>query len=133
MLKLNSILFVDDDETTSTYQSFVASQSGYFNDVVVMNTGEEALVYLSGFVGKGTPAPEVIFVDLNMPGMDGWEFCERFETIRHQLSNDPCLIILSTANPEDHAEKVEEVPCIHGFRQKPLTHDILDEIVGSMA
>lgn len=69
----------------------------------------------------------MIFLDINMPSMNGWEFIEQFRKIRSGSSI--VLVMLTTSlNPDDKAKAVE-IPEISGFESKPLTEEKLNRIL----
>ena len=132
--KLTCILFIDDDEPTNFLNKLIAEESGYASHVQVAFGGQEALNYLtnSGPFENGSvsyPRPELIFLDINMPGMDGWEFLDKYKSLPSPQKGDIVMVMLTTSlNPDDEkaARKHSE---ISGFEHKPLERALLDKIV----
>jgi len=126
--KLNSILLIDDDEATNFIHQFVIQNHGSCNQIVTKLNGQEALDYLSTPNENGLPSPDIIFVDINMPTLDGWGFLEKYET---QFEGQPSKIIvmLTTSLNKHDKERAENMKVISEFRNKPLNAEILDEIV----
>ena len=81
--KLNCILLVDDDEFDIRLHSYAIKRLNISNEINVVNNGEEALEYLlnpSDLNSDGQfPHPELIFIDLNMPCMNGVEFIQNMK------------------------------------------------------
>ena len=79
-------------------------------------SGQEALDYLSG----PFPSPDLIFLDINMPCMDGWEFLDRYRQLPREGKDSPILVMLTTSlNPDDEM-KTREMDEVAGFENKPL-------------
>ena len=124
--KLKHILLIDDDEPTTFMYTMVLEQSGYSENILVAQGGEEALDILQKTSGD---SPELIFVDINMPRMDGWEFLEQYKQISNAKTKKPVIIMLSTSlNPDDET-KANEIPEVAAFMHKPLTPGMLQQIV----
>jgi YesN/AraC family two-component response regulator len=90
--------------------------------IEVIDSVKEAISYLSDSI------PDLIFLDLNMPVMNGWDFLEHFTTKIHKQGKQIKIIILSsTVDPSDYlrAKKYEVV--IH-FLSKPLTVEMLKDL-----
>lgn len=128
--KLNSILLVDDDEATNFIHQMVIEDHGISCDNVVTKLdGAEALSYLTTANENGEkPNPDIIFLDINMPRLDGWGFLEKYQ---EECEGEPSKIIvmLTTSLNKYDKERAEETSLISEFRNKPLDGEILDEIL----
>lgn len=72
---------------------------------------------------------DLIFLDINMPAMDGWEFMEEYKKLPEEQKADIVLIMLTTSlNPDDELRTLE-TPEIAGFENKPLKQDRLEKIL----
>lgn len=130
--KINRVLLVDDDDDANYFQERVIRKNNFAENIDKVCNGLEALEYLNEcIVGKHT-FPEIIFLDLNMPKMDGWSFLERYNQLSEEVRNKIVLIILtSSVNPDD-AEKAKQTPEVKGYKNKFLNGSQLDEILKIM-
>jgi CheY-like chemotaxis protein len=133
-VKLNCILLVDDDEPTNFLNRLAVEEVECTQTIKVIPGAREALDYLacagqSEPLNKDCPTPEIIFLDINMPAMDGWEFLQRYEALPDAHKSSIIVIMLTTSfNPEDEL-KARKIPSVKEFRNKPLTPALLKDIL----
>ena len=128
--KLNCILLVDDDEPTNFLNKMILEDVNCAQTIEVADSGIGALEYLKHAGPKGDPtAPDLIFLDINMPAMNGWEFLERYSSLEKEKKANVVIVMLTTSlNPDDRA-KANNIPDVSGFETKPLTQEKLDAIL----
>ncbi|MCB0397900.1 MAG: response regulator [Flavobacteriales bacterium] len=127
--KVNLILLVDDNSFDNFYHQRIIEQSERANQVVERQTAAAALNYLKNLPPDPDQEPDLIFIDLNLPGMNGWEFVEAYRGLEGQLRKTAVLVILTSSNnPADIKRAAAQNTPLH-FRTKPLTEEMLDEIV----
>src|SRR3970040_1360238 len=132
---LDSILFIDDDPITLMLCKMVIKKASFSNEIATSKNGEEALQYFNALKqidsnGEFKKQPQLIFLDLNMPVMGGWEFLESFSTSDYADYNKTKVIILSsTIDPED-LEKSKKYPMVIDFLSKPISKEMLEYVKG---
>lgn len=130
--KLRKVLLVDDDDDANFIQERLIRKSDFAENIDKACNGFEALEYLNKCIATRQPLPEIIFLDLNMPKMNGWDFIERYnqfsETVRSKMS---LIILTSSINPDD-AERASKITEVIGFKNKFLNGTQLDEILKVM-
>jgi len=131
--KLNCILLIDDDEPTNFLNRMTLEQADCAHCVQTIQTGQEALNYL---MHKGKyqhandhPHPDLIFLDINMPAMDGWEFLEKYRQLPSQQKASIVMIMLTTSLNPDDQQRAAAIPEIDGFEHKPLRVDRLKDML----
>ncbi len=127
--RLNCILLIDDSEADNYLDTMVAEETEVADEVVAIERPVDALDYLKTKKDGEYPKPALIFLDINMPGMTGWEFPEVYETLDTDQQGKVIVVMLTTTlNPNDEA-RAKDSPSIKGFERKPLTHEGLQTIV----
>lgn len=129
--KLNCVLLIDDDEPTNFLNQVIIESTGYIDQVKAVQSGTEALNYLSKCSNEQDrfPKPDLIFLDINMPAMNGWEFLEKYRKLDRQCKGEVMIVMLTTSLfPEDKL-RAEEMSEISAFENKPLTQEKLDAIL----
>ena len=122
---LDQILCVDDDPITLMLCKKVIMKSSFSKEIITLQNGEEALNYFntikqSNNINKPIPQPQLIFLDLNMPVMGGWEFLDSFNSEEFsEFINIKVVVLSSTIDPEDF-EKSKQYPMVIDFLSKPI-------------
>jgi len=128
-VKLKCVLLVDDDEAVNFINEMVLKRVDVAERIEIAENGMEAIRYLEDRLEEGAPPPELILLDINMPGLNGWEFLEKYRQLKARLQRAATIVMLTTSsNPDDRlrAARIEEVK---GFISKPLTVEKMEEIV----
>jgi len=122
--KFDLIFFIDDDEATNFYHKIVLEEANVCQDCKFFEKALDALDYLKN---PSSNTPQIIFLDINMPRIDGWLFLDKYKEI--ELTNPPKIIMFSTSISPSEKEKAEEHPLIYKYLKKPLTEDVLKQLV----
>ncbi len=130
--KIKTIVLIDDDNDTNIYNEFILSDIGIVENIVIFQNGKTALDFLTKKDDTGHyPQPEIIFLDINMPIMNGWEFLEEYKkTPKEQRAGIIITMLSSSMNPDDKI-KAEKMDIINGFINKPLTETKFKELIAN--
>jgi CitB family two-component system response regulator MalR len=121
---------VDDDPITITICERIISHTGFAAEIVSAYNGSEAFNYLNEVLKKNDVSliPQLIFLDLNMPVMDGWGFLDVFNELAFPAGHVPVICILSSTVDRNDNDKAFTYPHVSKFISKPLTKDMLETI-----
>lgn len=128
-MKVNCILLIDDDYATNLYHKIVIEESGMAERVVIKTSGEEALEYFKGPFDEENPRPSLVFLDINMPKMTGWEFLEEYKNLPESNHADNIIVMLSTSSHPDDFKRAEDNPYVKEYKPKPLSEIMLEELI----
>lgn len=126
---LERILCVDDDPITLMLCKKVILKANFSKEIIVAQNGQEALDLLIKIKNnKEDTFPELVFLDLNMPVMNGWDFLNEIsKNTLEEFKNTKVIILSSTIDPADY-EKSKEYKLITHFLSKPITVDLLEKL-----
>lgn len=123
MTLLNKVLLIDDDYISNFIADHLLQKHEVTKNVIFSRNGDEALKYLK----ETDEFPELIFLDINMPVMDGFEFIEAFREYNMDKNKTRIIIYTASFNQED-IELLQKI----GFRDfiiKPLTEEKLQKVL----
>ncbi|HCM76242.1 MAG TPA: response regulator [Cytophagales bacterium] len=97
-----NVLLVDDDKICNFITEATLNRLGVAKQIHSALNGKEALDLINGYFQGDLAIPDVIFLDLNMPIMDGFQFIEAFKRLEFPKKENILIIVLtSSVNPED--------------------------------
>lgn len=125
--KLNTILLIDDNQPTNFFHQLVVKKADCTENCLAFQSAIEALEFLKTEKDGKYPQPDLIFLDINMPGMNGWEFLEHYNQLETSQQGKVVLVMLTTSVNPDDKKRAESLENISGFMNKHLTVEKLEE------
>ena len=122
MPQFNHVCIIDDDPIYIFTTRKIMEMGNFSSYIEVFKNGKEALEALKPRVEANENIPEVIFLDLNMPIMDGWQFLEEFMSPNTQKII--IYIVSSSIDPAD-LNKAKQYSLVTNYIVKPITPDKL--------
>ncbi len=127
--KLKSILLVDDDNDCNFFHKRLLKKMDCVEKIYTAYDGKEALEFLQSTIDGEHPNPNIIFLDINMPRMNGWSFLDEYQKLSEQQKAQIVLVMLTTSLNPDDRNKAESYKEVKGFESKYLTQDSLTQIL----
>jgi len=122
-------MLIDDDEANNYLNKRTIEKLDCTEHIEVAKNGMIAMEQIKKGIKMEQCMPKLIFLDLNMPVMDGWEFLEEFNKLEFALREMTKIVILTTSlNPADRA-KAENIKEVSGFINKPLRESFVKQIL----
>ncbi|PKB17839.1 response regulator [Flavobacterium sp. 5] len=122
---LDLIMCIDDDPITLMLFKKVVQKASFAKEIINATNGKEAITFINNITNEETK-PQLLFLDLNMPVMGGWEFLDLFNNSNYyKLNNTKVIILTSTIDPED-IKKSKSYSNVIEFLSKPITVEMLN-------
>ena len=119
-------MLIDDNEADNYFHNLIIEEAGIAEKIEIAINGEEAINYLTR---EGQVPPDLIFLDINMPKMNGWEFLEEYNRLKIKKKGNIVIVMLTTSlNPEDR-KRAEQYKDVSRFEVKPLNEKNILEII----
>jgi CheY-like chemotaxis protein len=129
-VKYDSVLLIDEDDIDNFINERMITTSNFAKRVIVKTSAISALEYLKEITSPES-YPKIIFLDLNMPVMDGFGFLEEFDKLAKQnpaLAETSKIIVLSSSISPADINKASTNPYVIKYLNKPLSEKYLDAI-----
>ena len=129
MYSYKTALLIDDDEIDTFINQKMLEITNFAKHIVVKNKASQAIEFLQANCTEPEFLPEYIFLDLNMPEMDGFEFLDEFEKLPPLCHDKTKIIILSVSEDSDALKRA--LGNRHVFKQvnKPLMKQSLTDLL----
>lgn len=128
--RFENVLLIDDNEINNVMHERLIEIAGFGQNIAVMPSGVDALEYLKTDVANDiTKVPDIIFLDIRMPIIDGFGFMEEYVKLPSEINTKPKVIMLSSTLDEQDYGRAKEFPQIINFLVKPLSIDKLNSVV----
>jgi CheY-like chemotaxis protein len=125
---IDTILVVDDDENYRYVVKWILQKSGFDQQIITTHNGLEALRKLQAMAANGDKLRDLIFLDIKMSVMDGFEFLEEITQLSELNLSQTKIYMCSSSMLSKDKEQAYLYP-IAGFLTKPLTSEILKNIL----
>jgi CheY-like chemotaxis protein len=124
----NRVLIIDDNDIDNFITQRVLNKENFTKQVDICTSGAEALDYIKKHSHNLDQLPDVIFLDLNMPVVDGFVFLFEFEDFSQAVKNKCKIVVLSSLLDKLAIDKVLRNESVTDFIPKPLTQSALQRL-----
>lgn len=121
--KVELACIIDDDKIYVNLVKKIIEIKKLSENLLIYKNGKEALDYFKNIMETATDEgklPDIIFLDLNMPVMDGWEFLNEFIKIKNNLSKKITLYVVSSSIDPRDLERAKSINLVTDYLIKPI-------------
>lgn len=126
------ICIIDDDDIYKFTMKKTLELNKLAHKILAFSDGEEAIEFMNDNLGNKAELPDIIFLDINMPIMDGFQFMEEYVKIKPRVGKK-IIIYMVTSSVDNHdIERAEKISEISDYIIKPITSEGLKEIIENL-
>lgn len=130
---LDLVLLVDDDDTTNYLNKRLLVEMNVAKEVVVLKNGQEAVDFIASTCGPNAgdlpKCPDLIFLDIKMPVMDGFSFLEEYERLGLDVSKQVIIMMLTSSASFYDLERLKSFKKVKKHYSKALTRHDVQEVI----
>jgi CheY-like chemotaxis protein len=122
------ICIIDDDNVYQFLLTRIINQNNLAENIITFSDGEEALQYLTDNKATNEKIPDAIFLDANMPIMDGWQFIEEYANIKTEIKKKVVIFMLSSSVHPIDIERASKISKISDYILKPINLEGINRV-----
>ena len=126
--RYSRVMLIDDNDIDNLINERIITSHNFAASVSVITTSEGALHYLRGITEASENIPSIIFLDLNMPVLDGFAFLEEFSKMNDAVKKNCKVVVLSSSISPDDINRASTNQFVIKYINKPLSEMYLDAI-----
>jgi CheY-like chemotaxis protein len=123
------ICIIDDDDVYQFTVTRTIEKHKLAKKILVFSDGEEAVQFLIDNISKNENLPDVIFLDINMPIMDGWQFLEEYVNLKPRIGKKITIYMVSSSIDSVDTDRAKKISDISDYIIKPIKPEMLKEII----
>ncbi|HEX8376462.1 MAG TPA: response regulator [Pedobacter sp.] len=126
-----SLLLVDDDHIQHKIVELIIKRLDLSIKYDSFLEAKDVLSYLIKHHKNFTALPDLILLDLDMPGISGWDFLDIFEIFKQYYAKKISIVILTSSIDPRDKERIAHYESVKGFYSKPFTQEAMEDILNS--
>jgi CheY-like chemotaxis protein len=123
------VLLIDDDEVFNFVHKRIIQRIELGVDVMVIDSCRSALDYFSN---SDLVMPDLIFLDINMPEMNGFDFLDAVSSLPSEVTSKMKVVFVTSSLNEADVVKAHSYPMVVGFQDKPLNAEVIAKLLNNI-
>lgn len=131
-VKYNAVMLIDDNEIDNLINQKIIESSSITDNIYTHTGGKSAIEFLrnaekiASKIGNNSVLPDVIFLDIDMPLMDGFQFLDEFERLPDRIKQHCKIVMLTSSINSKDIKRSKRYEYVKEYVNKPLTKDNLN-------
>lgn len=131
-MNIDRILLIDDSEIDNMVNKRVIEKCGLTKEVIVEQSAQQGIDYLKSIdENRAEDLPDIIFLDIRMPDIDGFGFLELFRNLPEYIHNRVNIVMLSSSIDSEDYRKANESKFVKDYINKPLKKEVIEKLHNS--
>lgn len=122
------VMLIDDNKMDRIISTTVIKRNLFAEEVTAFSSVTLALEHLESLVDTKQAFAPVIFLDVNMPGMDGFDFLDHYLKFSQDARKKTTVIMISATNSKEDFDRINDYPAVKLFFNKPLSDKMLFDV-----
>lgn len=123
------VCLIDDDRIYQFTAQKTIEATQLASHILAFHHGKEAINFIQANQECGETLPDIIFLDINMPEMDGWQFLDAFKAIKHKLSKSIIIYMVSSSVDEYDLRRSSQYQEVTNYLIKPVVKERFTELL----
>jgi len=125
----HNICLIDDDRIYQFTAKKILESTGLTKDIKAFYNGEDAISFLKDQMSETESFPDIIFLDINMPVMDGWQFLDAFDSLQRSLPKPVTIYMVSSSVDDYDIRKSKEYTTVTDYIIKPINKERFQQLI----
>ena len=118
--QMDRVCIIDDDKIHHFAMERTFQLQGFSGDLLRFHDGHEALAFFNQNIHNSSILPDVIFLDLNMPIINGWQFLQHYAQLKSQIQKKIEIYVVSSSINDAEIRQAKAIEEVSGYIEKPL-------------
>ncbi len=124
----NSVMVIDDSQVDLYISKRMMTKFGFAAEIITMDSAQDALNFLKANADNEKALPNLIFLDINMPHMNGFDFLKEYDSLPENIKSRWVIVMLSSSSSIEDREAAAANRYVKQYLTKPLNQGILEEL-----
>jgi CheY-like chemotaxis protein len=117
---IKTVCIIDDDEIHHYTLEKTIQLQGYLKNMLSFHDGYAAINFFTQNIKNDSVLPDIVFLDLNMPIVNGWQFLQQYALIKSQIKKDIKIYVVSSSINNNEITRATSINEVSGYLEKPL-------------